>query len=762
MREELLTLILQDLIVFPVEEIKLEFNNEVSKKIINESINNYNGELLIVTPKNKLEKSPDLKDLNEIGIKVNIKKKIILPNGNVRVTVRGIKRCQIKSSKIKNGFIFSITNNITSPEFEPDTELAYNNKIKDLVAKYVNESSDTSNHIIALIGDCQNLSKVVDMVSSSLNLDKKVKAKLFNETNYYKRAKMLIRSLNAKIKETDLDKEIEQEVRDNLHQNEQDILIKEKIKILNSKLNTNSDNKSVTDEYLNRLEDIKVNDKVKKAITEEIERLSHIVDTSPEYSIVSSHIDFLLDLPWDKASKDITKNFDESFDNLNKLHYGMMEAKTRIEEYLMLKSKNKSLPSPVLCLVGPPGTGKTTFARELAASIGRKFIKVSVGGLNDSSEIIGHRRTYLGASPGKILDGIRKSGVNNPIILIDEVDKMVKDYHGDPASTLLDVLDSNQNKYFVDNYAGVEFNLSNVIFVLTANDLDAIPSALRDRLEIIEVNSYTLLDKINIAKKYTMPRLGKEYNFDSEKIHFNDSVLTKLIMEYTNEAGVRDLERNIASIVRKNLIKGLEDKVVIKEKDLEKYLGASKYSVYTSKYTSVGVANMAAKTKNGGAILCVESAFFPGKGISFTGNLGDIAKESALVAIDYLKANAKKLKIDGSKFKNALHIHMINNACKKDGPSGGLAITSSLVSLLSNKVIPNNIAFTGEITLNGDILKVGGIEEKIISAYNLDMKKIYIPMDNIKDLNGLNSKIVKAINIVPVNNFTEVYNDIFN
>lgn len=760
MQNELLTLILQDLVIFPGEEIKLEFSNETSKKIIDKAINDYDTELMIVTPKNKLEISPSLSDLNDVGIKVSIKRKIILPNGNTRVTVRGIKRCLIVSKTISSGFIISKIETLVSDDFDAETESAYLNKIKNLVSEYIDSNSEVSNDIISMVNESSNLNKLVDILCASIPLESRDKQDLFEETDCVTRAKTIIKVLSSKIKENDLDKEIEEEIRNSFEQNEKDILIREKIRVLNKKLNDTTDDSSDVN-YLEELNKLDLDSKTKKDIKYEIDRLKSTVDSSPEYSMLRSHLDFLLALPWNKSSQDKT-NIDETFSHLNKLHYGMTNAKNRIEEYLILKNKNKDLPSPVLCLVGPPGTGKTTFARELAGSIGREFIKISVGGLNDSSELMGHRRTYLGASPGKILDGIRKCGVNNPIILIDEVDKMVKDFRADPASTLLDILDSNQNKTFIDNYAGIEFDLSNIIFILTANDIGSIPFPLRDRLEIIEVNSYTILDKINIAKKYTMPRLGKEYNFDSSKISFSDAVLTKIITEYTDEAGVRDLERNISSIVRKVLISGLKGRTIIKTGDVEKYLGNAKFAKLTNKYNGVGIANMASRTSNGGLILNVEAVSYPGKGLITSGLLGESTRESAVVALGYLKKNYKKFNIDFNKFKNAIHVHMLYANSRKDGTSGGLAITTALLSLFKDVKIPNDIAFTGEITLNGRILRVKGIEEKIISAYNDHIKKIYIPMDNIRDIRELSIKITKSINIIPINNFTEVYEDLFN
>jgi len=494
---------------------------------------------------------------------------------------------------------------------------------------------------------------------------------------------------------------------------------------------------------------------------DEVRKFEMTNENSPEHSILRNYLEFLTNLPWDRESKDTT-DITSIDKHLNKLHYGINEAKNRIKEYLVLKEKNNKLHSPILCLIGPPGTGKTTFARELAKSIGREFIKISVGGLNDSSELLGHRKTYIGAGPGKIMDGIKKCGAKNPVILIDEVDKMVKDYKGDPASVLLDILDPKQNHEFIDNYLGEPFDLSKVIFILTANLEDDIPAPLYDRLEVIEVNSYTLLDKIEIAKNYTLPRLGKEYNFDHTKIKMSDTVITKIALNYTMESGMRDLERKISSIIRQVLIKGLDEEVTITEKDITKYLGNPKYYTYENNYEKCGTVNVPAYTPLGGSILNIECTMYEGNGeIIVSGNIGSVMEESIEVAMSYLKANYRQFKIDYKKFSNTFHVHSLEASSKKDGPSAGLAITTALVSLLTNKKVPNNMAFTGEISLNGRVMRIGGLKEKIISAYNKGINKVYIPKENENNLNDIPKKILKNMEIIPINSFYEVYKDIF-
>jgi len=540
-----------------------------------------------------------------------------------------------------------------------------------------------------------------------------------------------------------------------------EIIIREKIKALSNELGEKNDKNEACTNFMFIIDGLKVSEKIKTSMRREVNVLESTLETSPEYGSLRTHLEFITSLPWNKSSKDETDI--EKIDNhLNELHYGLDKAKERIEEYMALRKKNKSIYSPVLCLIGPPGTGKTTFARELASSTHREFVKVSVGGLNDASELVGHRRTYIGAGPGKIMEGIRKCGVNNPIILIDEVDKMVKDYKGDPSSILLDILDQNQNKEFVDNYVQEPFDLSDVLFILTANDESKIPRALYDRLEVIEVASYTIFDKVEIAKHYTLPRLGKEYGFDYKLIKIPESVITKIVEDYTKEAGVRELERKITSIIRKILIKGLNSSVTIKENELEKYLGKDKFSNFTNMYTDYGVVNVPACTNSGGCILNIEVSLYQGnEKIISTGSLGKTMQESALVALSYLKDNNKSLKLDIKKFTETLHIHALDGATPKDGPSAGLGIAVAIASELLKTKVPNEIAFSGEISLKGRILKVGGIKEKVISSYNSGIQKIYIPSENLKDIEKIPKKILKNIEIIAVNTFTEVYNDIF-
>jgi len=442
-------------------------------------------------------------------------------------------------------------------------------------------------------------------------------------------------------------------------------------------------------------------------------------------------------------------------DVLNKTHYGLKEIKVRIAEYVAVKKINKDIKSPIICLVGPPGVGKTSVAMSIAKALNKKFYKISVGGLNDSTELIGSRRTYLGANPGKIIQGLRKCKTKNPVLLIDEVDKMVKDYKGDPASTLLEIIDPVQNRFFVDNYVEEPFDLSNVLFILTANNINDIPLPIIDRVEIIEINSYTLFEKKDIAKNYLLPRIYEEHKINSDKIKFSDQIIYFLVKNYTQEAGVRELERVLASLVRKMIINNL---MVLNENKIIKLLGKIKYNDFNDEIlNSPGIVNSLAITNNGGEVVRLETIKYRGNGkIINSGYLGKITEESINVALGYIKSNHHF-----SLNNWDLHVHFLNAGVKKDGPSAGVSIVTSMISLFTKKEVPANIAFTGEITLNGQVLKVGGLKEKLIGAYNKGISIVFIPNSNVKDLEELPKEILDNIEIVVVKNYREIYTKLF-
>jgi ATP-dependent Lon protease len=485
--------------------------------------------------------------------------------------------------------------------------------------------------------------------------------------------------------------------------------------------------------------------------------------------MVRNYIDWLLDLPWNVYTKDNT-NLEKARKILDSSHYGLDKVKTRIIEFLAVKQMTNNLRSPIICLIGPPGVGKTSLARSVANSLGRKFVKISVGGVSDEAEIIGHRRTYIEANPGRIIAGIKKGGTSNPVFLIDEVDKMGKDYKGDPASCLLEVLDQEQNQFFYDNYIEEEYDLSKVMFILTANYLYDIPEPLRDRLEIIELSGYTEYEKLDIAKKHLIPRQLKEHGLDVKKVKISEQVILNIINYYTKEAGVRELERLVANICRKIVTNMVSSKEKIKSyavtvKDIEKYLGKRKY-FYTENNTEdrVGVANGLAYTQFGGDILPIEVTYYKGKGnLILTGSLGNVMKESANIALSYIKSHYDDFGIDYSLLEeNDIHIHIPEGAIPKEGPSAGITLTTALISALANKPVKHNYGMTGEITLRGQVLPIGGLKEKAIGAHRSGLNKIIIPKENERDLDEIPNEIRKDLEFISVKGYKEVYNIIYN
>ena len=522
------------------------------------------------------------------------------------------------------------------------------------------------------------------------------------------------------------------------------------------------------DKIRKAIDSLKAPTKIKERLYQELHRYETLSPMSPEINIVRNYIDWLLDLPWLNYTND-NDDFKQVRAKLNESHYGLEKVKTRIIEFLAVKKMTNNLRSPIICLVGPPGVGKTSLAISIAHAINRNFVKMSVGGVNDESEITGHRRTYLGASPGRIIQSMKKAKSSNPVFLIDEIDKMTKDIKGDPASALLEVLDPEQNKYFSDNYIEEEVDLSNVMFIATANYEDNIPEALKDRLEIVRLSSYTEYEKLDIAKNHLIPKICKEHGINKKHINFTDEVILTIIRRYTKEAGVRELERQLANVVRKIVTSLVTNNIKlnvlnITDTNIEKYLGKPKYHLSNSDDPqSVGVINGLAYTAYGGDVLTIEVNYYKGEGnLVLTGSLGDIMKESAQIAYSYIKANYQKFKIDYKLLKESdIHIHVPAGAIPKDGPSAGITLTTALISALTKKTVKKAVAMTGEITLRGNILPIGGLKEKSIGAHRNKIKTIIIPEENLNDLDEIPSEVKNEITYIPVKDYEQVYKYLF-
>ncbi|MBQ3020987.1 MAG: endopeptidase La [Bacilli bacterium] len=755
MKESLPILLLKKLVLLPDQEIRLEINNEVSKIAIDEAIKLNNSNILVISPINLLEEKPSASDLPKIGVIGKIKTKIKLPNNNYRIIIKGLNRVEVIEYFQNNvGILKSVVKRIYIKKTNEVKETALIRKIKELIQEYILLNSESSNVITSTIENINDLDLLTDIVVGFLPMDLNKKLLYMNEFNYIKRAETLIKDINIELEVINLDTKIDDEIREKFEKEQRDFILKEKINKLNNELGILTDKQLELNHYKKILDDLDISDKVKNKLYNEIKRYEYTNDNNPDASVIRNYLEWVLNLPWNKYSLEET-NLDNIKKSLDKTHYGLETIKKRILEFVSIKKINKDVSNPILCLVGPPGVGKTTLGISISHALNREFYKISVGGLNDSSELVGHRKTFLGANPGKIIQGINKCGVMNPVILIDEIDKMNYDYKRDPSSTFLEILDESQNKMFVDNYIEEPFDLSKVMFILTANNINDIPGPLRDRLEIIEINSYTEYEKLDIVKKYLIPDILSNYGL--KNINFSDDTILNIINNYTRESGVRELNRILKRLIRNYCLEKNKSKEITNN-DVLRILGVPKYTKEEI-LNHKGVVNSLAWTPYGGNIQKIECISFNGTGkIITTGNIANILEESIKVAISYIKLK----KYTTKNFDELdLHINALHAGIKKDGSSGGVAITTAILSIIKNKIINENIAMTGEITLNGDILAVGGIKEKIIGAYNNNIKTIYIPYNNNSDLESIPDNIKEKLEIKLVKNYGEIYIDLF-
>ena len=761
-------MLLKELIILPHEEIKIDLSNDLSKKVFRLASIHHNGDMLIVCPKDRLEEAPDIKDLPNIGVIARIKSSFQLPNGATRIVVTGLNRVKVVNYRTftdDNDILMANVITIDNKKNDIVEETALKRKLLRVLSDYIAASSDVSNSILSSIKNYTSLNDITDSIVSFIQLPFEKKLAYMMETNSLVRAKKLIYDLSIELEVINLDQKLDSELQISMEETQKEYILREKIKHIKKELGENDENE-ISEIYLEKLNSLKLSSKTRKKILNEIKRLENLKENNPEYSVVRNYLDTILNLPWNTSSKDID-DIDKVRENLDKTHYGLEKAKERIIEYIAIKKRNPDIKSPIICLAGPPGVGKTTFAINVAKSLNREFYKISVGGLNDTNELMGNRRTYLGSNMGRIMQGIRKCNVNNPVILIDEVDKMVKNTLGDPASCLLEILDSSQNTMFIDNYVEEEFDLSKVMFILTCNDASLIPEVLYDRLEIIEITSYTELEKLNIAKKYLLPSIFDDYKVGLKDIKISDNLILDIISKYTKESGLRELKRCLSSLIRKIIIsnKSKELKVTIKLSDLKKYLGNPKYikNDLENQIIPNGLVNALAYTSLGGVVMKIECSMFEGKGeVITTGLLGEVINESVEVAISYLRSNRHTFKLNDYYFmERTIHLHFLEASIPKDGPSAGIAITTCILSLLLEKSIDKHIAMTGEISLKGDILPVGGIREKIIGAYSSDIKEIFIPYGNLNDIDDIIIYIKDNIIIKTVKNYYEIFKALF-
>ena len=755
-------LYLRDVVLLPFNDIRLEFSNDIDKKILNIAESNYDGYVLLINLNDPLEEEPDYNTLPDIGILGKIKSKIDLPNGITRVVMTGIDRVEIVSINNNNDFLSAFVISTKEYDYNEVEASALRRVLYRKLDEYIDISPYMSNTVIGRITEVKNISKLSDIIVSELPLEYNEVLKYVSITNPMNRIREITLDLYKEIETVRLENEIEDNLKVKLEEEQKEYMLREKIKLIKEELGEVDLKDADIDKIRNKMNSLDLPESIIKRLNEEIDRYSLTSSASPEVTTIRTYIDWLLCLPWNKLSKDNT-DVKKITEVLNNSHFGLESVKKRIIEYIAVKKKTNTSNSPIICLVGPPGVGKTSLASSIAKALNKDFVKVSLGGINDEAEILGHRRTYVGASPGKIIQQMKKANTSNPVFLIDEVDKLTKDYKGDPASALLEILDKEQNDKFCDNYIEEEFDLSNVMFILTANNIGGIPAPLLDRLEIIELSSYTIYEKLNIAKYHLIPDLLNEYKV--KNIKFTDSAIQKIITYYTKEAGARDLYRQIDSIIRKAIINNdKSSKIVIDNGDVEAYLGATKYNItINDTNTKTGIVNGLAYTMYGGNILKVTCTLYPGKGnVTLTGALGDVIKESIYIALSYIKANNTMFKIDYKIFEEVdFHFHIEEGSIPKDGPSAGVTIVTAILSLLKNKIIPNNVSMTGEITLRGKILPVGGLKEKLIAATTNGIDTVYLPLESSKEFSLLPSEVRDNLNIILVEDYEDVYKSLF-
>ena len=755
-------LYLRDVVLLPFNDIRLEFSNDIDKKILNIAESNYDGYVLLINLNDPLEEEPDYNTLPELGILGKIKSQIDLPNGITRVVMTGIDRVEIVSINNNNDFLSAFVISTKEYDYNEVEASALRRVLYRKLDEYIDISPYMSNTVIGRITEVKNISKLSDIIVSELPLKYNEVLKYVSITNPMNRIREITLDLSKEIETVRLENEIEDNLKVKLEEEQKEYMLREKIKLIKEELGEVDLKDADIDKIRNKMNSLNLPESIIKRLNEEIDRYSLTSSASPEVTTIRTYIDWLLCLPWNKLSKDNT-DVKKITEVLNNSHFGLESVKKRIIEYIAVKKKTNTSNSPIICLVGPPGVGKTSLASSIAKALNKDFVKVSLGGINDEAEILGHRRTYVGASPGKIIQQMKKANTSNPVFLIDEVDKLTKDYKGDPASALLEILDKEQNDKFCDNYIEEEFDLSNVMFILTANNIGGIPAPLLDRLEIIELSSYTIYEKLNIAKYHLIPDLLNEYKV--KNIKFTDSAIQKIITYYTKEAGARDLYRQIDSIIRKAIINNdKSSKIIIDNGDVEAYLGATKYNItINDTNTKTGIVNGLAYTMYGGNILKVTCTLYPGKGnVTLTGALGDVIKESIYIALSYIKANNTMFKIDYKIFEEVdFHFHIEEGSIPKDGPSAGVTIVTAILSLLKNKIIPNNVSMTGEITLRGKILPVGGLKEKLIAATTNGIDTVYLPLESSKEFSLLPSEVRDNLNIILVEDYEDVYKSLF-
>ncbi len=761
--KELPVLMLRDIVVFPYMVVPLFVGREKSKHAIDKALSS-DRMILLLTQKNMEIEEPKREDVYEVGTVALIMRMLKLPDGRIRILAQGLIRAGIKNLEENKPFYSAKVEIIHEPEEAAktiETEALIRN-VRSGLDKASSLGKNIAPEVLIIATNVEEPGRLADLAAANLELKVKEAQEILELDDPVKRLKKVYELLTKELELLDVQSKISSEAKGEMEKLQKQYFLRQQMKAIQKELGEDGEIQEEIKGYKEKLKKLKVSSDVKEELEKQISRLSRMHPESAETAVVRNYLDWMFDLPWNKTTVD-NLNLHKALTILDEDHYGLEKVKERIVEYLGVKKLSKRIKGPILCFVGPPGVGKTSLGLSIARALGRKFVHISLGGVHDEAEIRGHRRTYVGAMPGKIIQELRRCHSNNPVFMMDEVDKIGADFRGDPSSALLEVLDPEQNYAFRDHYLGVPFDLSKVMFITTANILDPIQPAFRDRMEILHLPGYTEEEKLQIAFRHLIPKQIKENALNPKLISFTKGAIKKIISLYTREAGVRNLEREIASVCRKvarRVAEGKKDKTRIASKNIESYLGPPKiFKDQVLHKDQVGVATGVAWTVTGGDILFVEASRMKGKGIlSLTGSLGDVMKESAQAALSFARAHAEEFGIDDRIFStNDFHVHIPEGAIPKDGPSAGITIATALISICTGRKVKWDVAMTGEITLRGNILPVGGIKEKVLAAQRAGVKKIIIPKPNKKDLIDISQKIKKEMKFIFVEEVKEVF-----
>lgn len=748
--EELSILPIKNTVLFPGVVIPITVGRQKSIRLVKKA---YQGNRIIgvVAQKNALSEEPGVEDLYKTGTVARIIKMLVLPDGNTTIIIQGKNRFSIKEFVQEEPYLTARVELLIDPPFDLKAKesKALSQSLRDAASKILKLNPEIPQEAHVALDNIQSMQFLVHFLSSNLNVEVGEKQKILETENISDRATLLLQYMLKEVQMLEIKSEIQKKVHTDIDQQQRDYFLRQQIRVLQDELGYDTPDKEV-EQFRKRGEQKKWSKETAAHFNKELDKLLRVNPASAEYPVAMNYVEFMLDLPWNEFTED---NFDlqNAKKVLDKDHFGLTKVKTRILEYLAVLKLKQDMKGPILCLYGPPGVGKTSLGRSVAKALNRKYVRMSLGGVHDEAEIRGHRKTYVGAMPGKILQNIKKTQTSNPVFILDEIDKVRSDFRGDPSSALLEVLDPEQNSTFGDNFLEVEYDLSKVLFIATANSLDTIHPALRDRMEIIEITGYTQEEKIEIATKHLVPKQLKEHGLKTSDVKISKKAIAKIIDSYTRESGVRSLERKIGTVVR-NIAKSLAmeeqyDKEITEE-SVRKILGAEIFDEELYQGNDVaGVVTGLAWTQVGGEILFVESSLSKGKGgLTISGQLGDVMKESAVAALSYLKANAEELGIDHRVFQQYdLHIHVPAGAVPKDGPSAGITMLTSLASIYTQRKVKSKLAMTGEITLRGKVLPVGGIKEKILAAKRSGIKEIVLSKKNQRDIDEIEQHYIKGL-----------------